>query len=87
MHNNMKFIRKLPIPMDLKAQYPLKAEYAERKKLRDAEIADVFCGRSDRLILIIGPCSADREDSVIDYISRLAKIQEKEFLRLWKSIK
>ena len=77
MHNNMKFIRKLPIPMDVKAQYPLKSEYAEKKKLRDAEIADVFCGRSDRLILIIGPCSADREDSVIDYISRLAKIQEK----------
>lgn len=77
MHNNMKFIRKLPIPMDVKAQYPLKAEYTEKKKLRDAEIADVFCGRSDRLILIIGPCSADREDSVIDYISRLAKVQEK----------
>ena len=77
MHNNMKFIRKLPIPMDVKAQYPLKAEYAEKKKIRDAEIADVFTGKSDKLILIIGPCSADREDSVLDYISRLAKIQEK----------
>ena len=77
MHNNMKFIRKLPIPMDVKAQYPLKAEYAEKKKIRDAEIADVFTGKSDKLILIIGPCSADREDSVLDYISRLAKVQEK----------
>ena len=77
MHNNIKFIRKLPIPMDLKAQFPLKAEYEKKKKIRDAEIADVFCGRSDKLILIIGPCSADREDSVLDYISRLAKVQEK----------
>ena len=77
MHNNMKFIRKLPIPMDVKAQYPLKAEYAEKKKIRDAEIADVFTGKSDKLILIIGPCSADREDSVLDYISRLAKVQER----------
>ena len=77
MHNNMKFIRKLPIPMDVKAQYPLKAEYAEKKKIRDAEIADVFTGKSDKLILIIGPCSADREDSVLDYISRLARVQEK----------
>ena len=77
MHNNMKFIRKLPIPMELKAEYPLQPKYAEKKKERDAEIADVFTGKSDKLILIIGPCSADREDSVLDYISRLAKVQEK----------
>ena len=77
MQNNLKFIRKLPIPMDLKAEYPLKAEYAEAKKIRDREIADVFTGSSDKLILIIGPCSADREDAVLDYISRLAKLQEK----------
>jgi len=77
MQKNMKFIRKLPIPMDVKAQFPLKAEYAEKKKIRDAEIADVFTGRSDKLVLIIGPCSADREDAVLDYISRLAKLQEK----------
>ena len=77
MQNNLKFIRKLPIPMDLKAEYPLKAEYAEAKKIRDKEIANVFTGSSDKLILIIGPCSADREDAVLDYISRLAKLQEK----------
>jgi len=77
MQNNIKFIRKLPIPMDLKAEFPLRREYAEKKKLRDAEIADVFTGRSDKLVLIIGPCSADREDAVLDYISRLAKVQEK----------
>lgn len=77
MQNNMKFIRKLPIPMDLKEQFPLKPEYAEKKKLRDAEIAKVFTGEDNRLILVIGPCSADREDAVLDYISRLAKVQEK----------
>ncbi len=76
MQNNMKFIRKLPIPMELKERYPLKAEFAEKKKLRDGEIADVFTGKSNKLILVIGPCSADREDAVLDYISRLAKLQE-----------
>ncbi len=77
MQNNLKFIRKLPIPMELKEQYPLRAEYAEAKKIRDGEIADVFTDKSNRLILIIGPCSADREDAVLDYISRLAAVQEK----------
>ena len=77
MQNNMKFIRKLPIPMDVKAEFPLKPEYAAKKAIRDKEIADVFTGKDDRLILVIGPCSADREDSVLDYISRLADIQEK----------
>ena len=83
MQNNIKFIRKLPIPMDLKAQFPLKAEYAEKKKIRDKEIADVFTGKSDKLILVIGPCSADREDAVLDYISRLAVVQEKVNDKIW----
>ncbi len=77
MQNNMKFIRKLPIPMELKEQFPLKAEYVEKKKIRDVEIAKIFKGEDDRLVLVIGPCSADREDAVLDYISRLAKVQEK----------
>lgn len=77
MKNNMKFIRKLPIPKDLKEQYPLKEEYAAKKAVRDREIADVFLGADDRMILVIGPCSADREDAVLEYISRLARVQEK----------
>ena len=77
MQNNMQFIRKLPIPMDVKEQYPLKAEYSELKKERDREIADIFTGKDDRLVLVIGPCSADHEDPVLDYISRLVKVQEK----------
>ena len=77
MQRNMQFIRKLPIPMDVKAQYPLKPEYAQKKMLRDEEIARIFRGEDARLILIIGPCSADREDSVLEYVHKLAEIQEK----------
>lgn len=77
MQNNMQFIRKLPIPMEVKAQYPLKEKYAEIKKTRDREIADVFFGKDDRLVIIVGPCSADHEAPVLDYVSRLAGLQEK----------
>ena len=73
---NMKFVRKLPIPMDIKAQYPLTDELAAIKKKRDDEIRSVFEGKSDKFILVIGPCSADNEDSVLDYISRLRRVQE-----------
>ncbi len=77
MQNNLDFIRKLPIPKDVKERYPLRREFADKKIQRDREIANVFEGKDDRLILIIGPCSADREDAVLDYIERLAKVQEK----------
>ena len=77
MQKNIKFIRKLPIPMDIKAQYPLKTEYEAKKAKFDSEIADVFTGKDNRLVLIIGPCSADREDAVLDYISRLAELRER----------
>ena len=73
---NMNFKRKLPIPMEIKEQYPLTAELAQVKARRDREIADVFTGKSDRMVLIIGPCSADREDAVLEYCERLAKLQE-----------
>lgn len=74
---NMDFKRKLPIPMDIKAQYPLTAELEAIKVKRDEEIRNVFESKDDRFILIIGPCSADNDDSVIDYISRLRGVQEK----------
>jgi len=73
----MDFKRKLPIPMEIKEMYPMSEELAAKKVSYDKEIADVFTGASDKLVLVIGPCSADREDAVIDYISRLAKVQEK----------
>lgn len=73
---NMEFIRKLPIPMDIKEQFPITAETAGVIAARNKEIADCFTGASDKLVLIIGPCSADREDAVMEYIHRLARVQE-----------
>lgn len=73
---NMQFKRKLPVPKEIKEQYPLTAELSRIKEARDTEIAEVFTGKSNRMILIIGPCSADREDAVLDYCQRLAHLQE-----------
>lgn len=73
---NMIFKRKLPIPKEIKEQYPLTAELSQVKARRDKEIADVFTGKSSKMVLIIGPCSADREDAVLEYCERLAKLQE-----------
>ena len=72
----MEFLRKLPTPKEIKELYPLSEELAEIKKQNDEEIQKVFTGESDKFILVIGPCSADREDAVIDYIKRLRKVQD-----------
>lgn len=74
---NMDFVRKLPIPKEIKEQFPIPEDVKKIKEKRDAEITDVFTGKSDKFLLIIGPCSADREDSVLDYVNRLAKVQDK----------
>ncbi len=74
---NMEFTRKLIIPQEIKEMYPVTEEMAKAKEARDIEIKSVFAGESDKFILVIGPCSADREDAVLDYISRLQKLQEK----------
>ena len=74
---NMIFERKLPIPKDVKAMYPLSEDIEKIVAERAVEISDIFSGKSEKLALIIGPCSADNEDSVIDYISRLREVQEK----------
>lgn len=79
---NMIFKRKLPIPKEIKEQYPLTAELSQVKARRDKEIADVFTGKSDKMVLIIGPCSADREDAVLEYCERLAKLQETVSVKL-----
>lgn len=73
---SMNFSRKLPIPQEIKKLYPLTDEIKRVKAERDAMIADVFTGASDKFLLIIGPCSADNEDSVMDYVGRLAILQE-----------
>ncbi len=74
---SMKFERPLPGPQDVKEQYPISRDLEKLVATRAAEIHDIFTGNSDKLILIIGPCSADNEDSVIDYISRLRTVQDK----------
>lgn len=74
---NMEFIGKLPIPQEIKAQYPLSQEAADIKLARDKAISGIFSGEDDRMVLVIGPCSADREDAVLEYISRLRLVQDK----------
>ena len=74
---DMKKIQELPTPEDLKKEFPLPYKVQKIKKQRDQEIEDIFTGKDNRLILIIGPCSADREDAVLDYMNRLAVLQEK----------
>lgn len=73
---NLEFEKKLPIPMEVKELYPLSKTLSDIVDRRNIEIAEIFKGESDKLLLIIGPCSADNEDSVIDYVTRLVKIQE-----------
>lgn len=73
---NMKFYRKLPIPQLVKEEYPVDAQMAQVKAERDAAIKAIFDGSSDKFLLIIGPCSADHREPVLEYISRLCRIQE-----------
>ena len=72
----MEFIRKLPIPKEIREMYPLSDGSVLKKKEFDGEVAKVFLGQSDKKILVIGPCSADNEDSVMDYCTRLAGVSE-----------
>ena len=72
-----EYVSKLPTPDEIRAQFPLAPALAAEKAKKDESIKDVFTGKSDKFLVIIGPCSADREDSVCEYVSRLAKVQEK----------
>lgn len=74
---NMQFVRKLPIPKELKERFSLPEHLVQVRQKRDVEIKKVFTGESQKKLLIIGPCSADREDAVLEYTSRLAEAQEK----------
>ena len=74
---NMNFKRKLLIPQEIKEMYPISAEGAAAKQRNDEQITRIITGESDKLMLVIGPCSADREDAVMDYIGRLREVQEK----------
>ena len=73
---NMTFKRKLPVPQQIKTHYPLTEEMANIKAERDEELRRIFTGESDKFILVIGPCSADSREPVLDYISRLRTVQD-----------
>ena len=74
---SMNFKGKLPIPKEVKERFPLTKEMTEQKSRNDEEIKKIFLGESDKFLLVIGPCSADYKDAVLDYIHRLRKVQEK----------
>ena len=74
---SFEFVRKLPTPTEIKKEFPVPEHVVKRKIERDKEIADVITGKSDKFLAIIGPCSADNEDAVLDYTLRLKKVQEK----------
>ena len=73
---NMEFKRKLTIPAELKKEYPVTEQMRKAFLARDGELKQILAGEDDRIVLIIGPCSADREDSVLDYVNRLRELQE-----------
>lgn len=74
---SFEFIKKLPTPAEIREEYALPPELVRLKEQLDAEIRDVITGKSNKFLVIIGPCSADNEDSVCDYVNRLAKINDK----------
>ncbi|MCM1468469.1 MAG: 3-deoxy-7-phosphoheptulonate synthase [Alistipes sp.] len=74
---SFQFNHKLPVPKEIKEQFPVPKELVSLKERRDEEIRKVFTGESDKFLAIIGPCSADNEDAVLDYALRLAKVAEK----------
>ena len=74
---SMTINRQLPLPSELKAEYPLSPGVKALKAARDREIREVFEGESHKFLVIVGPCSADLEDAVLDYVTKLAGIQER----------
>lgn len=74
---NMEFKRRLPIPKDIKEMFPISDSFAALKEEKDREVRDILAGRLDKFLLLVGPCSADNEEAVLDYLSRLAAVQEK----------
>ena len=77
----MNFQRKLPIPQEVKQEFPLSEAMVAVKAERDRQIREVFEGKSDKFLLIIGPCSADRQDAVLDYISGMTDVYAMDMYR------
>lgn len=74
---SFKFVKKLPTPEEIRSEFPVPDSFLKLKSERDTEIRDVLTGKSNKFLVIIGPCSADNADSVCDYVNRLSKINEK----------
>lgn len=74
---NMEFKRRLPIPKDIKEMFPISEKYQIMREEKDREIKAIISGKSDKFLLLVGPCSADNEDAVLDYLSRLRRVQDK----------
>lgn len=79
---DMEFVRKLPMPVEVKEMYPVSEKISKIKEKRDLEIRNIMEEKDDRLLLVIGPCSADNEEAVLDYISRLRRVQERVLDRI-----
>ena len=79
----MIFQRKLPIPKKVKGEFPLTERMTQVKAARDDQIRAVFEGKSDKFILIIGPCSADNTEAVMEYMSRLRTVADQVSDKLW----
>ena len=77
MEKNLKFYRKLPIPKEIKAEFPISSELAKIRQEHVEKMSAVLESRSDKLILVIGPCSADSEAPVLEYVERLGKLAKK----------
>ncbi len=74
---NIELKRRMPTPQAIKDMYPISRDSVQKKKETDTQLKEILCGQSDKLLLVIGPCSADREDSVLEFIHRLRDVQEK----------
>ena len=74
---SFEFVVKLPIPAEIKKQFPMSVKLAALKAKRDEEIRRIFTGEDDRFLVIIGPCSADNPDAVFEYLHRLRAVQDK----------
>ena len=74
---NMEFLRRMPTAEEVRAEYPLTEELIRRKQERDKALRDILTGADDRFIMVIGPCSADRRDAILEYLGHLRTVQEK----------
>ena len=83
----MRFERILPLPQEVKEKYPISQRAAAAKERVDAEIKNILCGNDKRLLLIIGPCSADNEEAVLEYVHRLKEVQEQVREKLRRAVK